>query len=598
MQPLDSASLGAAYAAGTATPDQILDEIFARIASQGERPVWITLAPRARVAARLAENNRRRQAGENLPLFGIPFAVKDNIDVAGLPTTAACPGFAHVPERSATVVEKLEAAGAVLVGKTNLDQFATGLVGTRSPYGICTSVFDPAYISGGSSSGSAVAVAAGLVGFALGTDTAGSGRVPAAFNNIVGLKPTKGLISTRGVVPACRSLDCVSIFAGTAGEALRILSVAQGFDPADSYSRPASAISIEAPPAGFRFGVPDQALEFFGDEEAATLFARAIDRLGGLGGAPVAIDFTPFAEAARLLYQGPWVAERLAVLKSHGFDRPEDIHPVVRDIVAGAAQISAAECFAGFYRLADLARAAERQWQTIDVLVLPTTGTTYTIEAVLADPLGLNSNLGRYTNFVNLMDLSAVAVPAGFRPNGLPFGVTVIGRAFEDGVVAAIGDRLHRTLESPTIGATGWKLPDAPPEGPARPAAIPLAVAGAHLSGQPLNWQLTSRKARLAETVRSAPGYSLYALAGTVPAKPGLIYDGAGRGLIELEIWELEPEGFGSLVAEIPPPLGIGTVALEDGRKVKGFLCEAHAVVAAENITAFGGWRNWLARAP
>ena len=593
MTPLDIASLETAYATGGTTPQAVVDAVFARIAEMGERPVWICLAPQSRIEAQLAGNERRRAAGEALPLYGIPFAVKDNIDVAGLPTTAACPEFAYVPARSATVVEKLEAAGAILIGKTNLDQFATGLVGTRSPYGICASVFDPAYISGGSSSGSGVAVASGLVSFALGTDTAGSGRVPAGFNNIVGLKPTKGLISARGMVPACRSQDCVSIFAASSGEALRVLAVAQGFDAEDAFSRPAPATSTAAL-ASFRFGVPDQKLEFFGDAAAASLYAEAIERLKSIGGEAVAIDFSPFEEVARLLYQGPWVAERLAGLRGYGFERPEAIHPVVWQIIGGGVKLSTVDAFQAFHRLAELIRAAEAEWCKMDVLLLPTTGTTYTIEAVLADPVTLNSNLGRYTNFVNLMDLSAMAVPAGFRPNALPFGVTLIGRAFEDATVATLADRLHRTLEAATIGATGWPLP--PAETVRTAIGYRIAVVGAHLSGQPLNHQLTGRKARLIGSARTAPGYSLYLLPGTVPAKPGLVRDGQGSGQLELEIWALDAAGFSSFVAEIPAPLGLGTIALDDGGTIQGFLCEAHAIAGAEDITRFGGWRGWLAQ--
>ena len=592
-QPIDIASLTDAYASGALTPAQVLDDVFARIAAIGERPVWISLVSRERITARLAEIEGCRQAGEAMPLYGIPFAVKDNIDVAGIPTTAACPEFGYVPERSATVIERLEAAGAVVVGKTNLDQFATGLVGTRSPYGIPTSVFDPAYISGGSSSGSAVAVAAGLVSFSLGTDTAGSGRVPAGFNNIVGLKPTKGLISTRGIVPACRSQDCVSIFAGTVDEAVRVLDAAQGFDQEDDYSR--VALPVGSLPTAFRFGVPSESLEFFGDEAAAALYAQSIENLKALGGTCVAIDFAPFRDAARLLYQGPWVAERLAALRLYDFERPEAIHPVVWQIISGGERITAADGFAAMYRLAALTRAAEAEWEKMDVLLLPTTGTTYTIEAMLADPVTLNSNLGLYTNFVNLMDLSAIAVPAGFRPNGLPFGVTLIGRAFEDVRIAGLADRLHRTLDNPTVGGTG--LPLAPSSSAPRKATrVPIAVVGAHLAGQPLNWQLTDRNAKFLRTARTAPGYSLYALAGTVPSKPGLFRDADGAGLIELEIWEMDFAAFGSFVAEIPPPLGIGTVTLEDGDTVKCFLGEPYAIAGSEDITSFGGWRNWLNR--
>ncbi len=595
-QPLDIATLTAGYATGAFTPEQVLDDVFARIAARGERPVWISVASREQVAAKLADNRRRRDAGEILPLFGIPFAVKDNIDVAGLETTAACPEFARMPERSATVVEKLEAAGAIAVGKTNLDQFATGLVGTRSPYGIPASVFDSKYISGGSSSGSAVAVAAGLVSFSLGTDTAGSGRVPAGFNNIVGLKPTKGLISTRGVVPACRSQDCVSIFAVTVDEALRVLEVARGFDAEDIYSRPAPETGGEDYPAEFRFGIPAEGLEFFGDNAAAALYHKAIENLMDLGGIPVSIDFAPFQAAAKLLYDGPWVAERLASLRAVNFERPDAVHPVVWDIIVRADRVSAVDAFQAFYKLAAFTRQAEGEWAKMDVLLLPTTGTTYKIGEVLGDPAQLNTNLGYYTNFVNLMDLAGTAIPGGFRPNGLPFGVTLLGRSFEDEKIARLADRLHRALPNATIGGTGLPLPDNRAPVASTPTTVQVAVVGAHLSGQPLNWQLTERDARLVRIARTAPGYSLYALAGTVPAKPGLIRDGVGAGLIELEIWEMDFAAFGSFVALIPPPLGIGTVTLEDGGTVKSFVGEAYAVAGSENITSFGGWRNWLAR--
>lgn len=590
MQSLDIATLSAAYAAGILTPEAVLDRVYARLAARGERPVWITVVPRTEALARLAEAPRG-------PLWGIPFAVKDNIDVAGLPTTAACPDFTYTPNRSARVVELLEAAGAVLVGKTNMDQFATGLVGTRSPYGICSSVFNSEHISGGSSSGSAVAVAAGLVSFALGTDTAGSGRVPAAFNNIVGLKPTKGLISTRGVVPACRTQDCVSVFAGTTADALAVLAVAGAYDEGDPYSRaaPAAAILAEDWPRGFRFGVPAEGLEFFGDAAAERLYHLAVARLEGLGGIAVAIDFAPFRDAARLLYSGPWVAERLAAIKAFARANPGSIHEVVRGIITGAEGMEAVAAFEGFYRLAELTRAAEAEWRKMDVLALPTAPTTYRIDEVLADPVRLNSNLGTYTNFANLMDLSAIAVPAGFRPDGLPFGVTLMGRAFADGKLAALADRLHRALPDASIGATALALPAAPVVPAAAPDRVAVAVVGAHLAGQPLHGQLVERKARLLATTRTAPGYRLYALADSVPAKPGLIHDGSGVGGIEVEVYDMDVTAFGSFVALIPPPLGIGTIALADGTRVKGFLCESHAVAGARDITALGGWRAWLA---
>lgn len=600
---LEIAALAAAYAEGSLTPEAVLDAVYARINERDERPVWIHLRTRAEAGRQLEAAQARKAAGADLPLFGIPFAVKDNIDVAGLPTTAGCPDFAYSPDRSATVVQRLVEAGAILIGKTNLDQFATGLVGTRSPYGIPSSVFDDRYVSGGSSSGSGVAVGAGLVSFALGTDTAGSGRVPAAFNNVVGLKPTKGLVSAGGVVPACRTQDVVSIFAGTAGDALAVLKVMGAYDPADPYSRkaPAAATEPAAWPLGFRFGVPRDGLEFFGDEAAARLFAAAADRLEALGGTRVEIDFTPFREAAQLLYSGPWVAERLAAIRDFAAASPDSIHPVVRGIMLGAEAIGAVDAFADMYRLAELTRKADAEWAKMDVLLLPTTGTTYSIEDLLADPVRLNSNLGYYTNFVNLMDLSAIAVPAGFRPSGgpkggLPFGVTLVGPAFADGALAVLADRLHRAQALP-IGATR-QLPQGPAldADSAVPGTVRLAVVGAHLSGQPLNHQLTGRGARLVRTARTDAGYRLYALAGTVPAKPGLVRDAGGAGGIELEIWEQTEAAFGSFVAEVPPPMAIGTVRLEDGTAVKGFLCEPAALAGAEDITGYGGWRRWQAR--
>ncbi len=585
---LDIATLTEAYAAGTLTPEAVLTCIYNRIAVEGERPVWISVVPRATALARL-------KAAPKGPLWGIPFAVKDNIDVAGLPTTCACPEFASTPARSATVVEKLEAAGAILIGKTNLDQFATGLVGTRSPYGIPSSVFDTDYISGGSSSGSAVAVAGGLASFALGTDTAGSGRVPAAFNNIVGLKPTKGLLSARGVVPACRTQDTVSIFALTSADAARVLDVAAGYDAEDGYSRRAPARSCEPLPKGLRVGVPSAPLDFCGDTEAERLYGLAIARLATLGCETVPFDFTPFKEAANLLYSGPWVAERLAAIKDFAAAKPSAIHEVVRGIILGAEKITGVATFEGMYRLAGLTRRAEAEWAKMDALILPTTPTTYKISQVLADPVRLNSTLGLYTNFVNLMDLSAVAVPAGFRADGLPAGVTVMGRAFDDKRLAVLADALHRSLPDIKLGATSLPLAATPPIATTPSKRIEVAVVGAHLTGQPLNGQLLERQARRVRTTRTAPGYSFYALANTTPAKPGLVYDGKGGGNIEVEVWEMDEAGFGSFVALIPPPLGIGTLKLADGALVKGFLCEAHAVHDAEDITRHGGWRAWLA---
>ena len=592
-QAFDIASLTAAYAAGT-DPVEIINTIYDEIERIGVRPVWISLVPRQRALERIAEIKRQRAGGEDLPLYGIPFAVKDNIDVAGVPTTAACPAFEYVPAHSATVVEKLCAAGAIVIGKTNLDQFATGLVGVRSPYGIPSCVFDSDYVSGGSSSGSAVAVASGLVSFALGTDTAGSGRVPAGFNNIVGLKPTKGWLSTRGVVPACRSLDCVSVFAGCTEDALAVAEIAGGFDADDPFSRDQVQRVDYAVP--FRFGVPKDPLDFFGDDQAEMLFKAAVARLEAIGGEKVVFDFAPFRETANLLYSGPWVAERMAAIETFASSHASDIDSTVRDIILGATKINAVDTFKGQYRLAGLARATESEWLRMDVMLLPTSGTIYRIADVLADPIRLNSNLGAYTNFVNLLDLSAIAVPAGFRSNGLPFGVTLLARAFEDTMIAQIASKLHRSLDEPKIGATGHVVPGVQDTtvATAKNDVIEIAVVGAHLSGQPLNHQLTARGARLIRTAHSAEGYSLYALADSKPARPGLVCDRIGRGRIEVEVWAVPTTTAGSFLAEVTPPLSIGTMTLEDGSQVKGFLCEAHAVVRADDITHFGGSRAYM----
>jgi allophanate hydrolase len=553
------------------TADDRVNELYDRLESAPLRPVWISLVPREIALARA-----RASSG---PLAGLTFAIKDNIDILGLPTTAGCPAYAYSPAADATAVEKLIAAGAIPIGKTNLDQFATGLVGTRSPYGACSSVFDARYIGGGSSAGSAVAVASDLVDFSLGTDTAGSGRVPAAFNNIVGMKPTRGLISTTGVVPACRSLDCVSIFAKDGAIARRVWETARGFDPGDPYSRTGQRA---APWLGgpFRFGVPaDAQLEFFGDDDAAILYRRAIENLEALGGIKVEIDYSIFRDAAALLYSGPWVAERLAAVRGFMDAHAEEMNPVVRGIIEGARKFSAVDAFEAKYKLRALKRASEAEWRKMDVLFLPTTGTIYTHEQVASEPVTLNTNLGYYTNFVNLLDLAAVAVPAGFRPNGLPFGVSFIGPAFSDAALLSLADLYHRGNAVDPV-----------------PGCVSVAVVGAHLTGQPLNWQLTSRGARLIKTCKTAPGYRLYALAGTVPPKPGLVRDESFEGPgIELEVWAMPEDQFGGFVAAVPAPLGIGSATLDNGSVVKCFICEGYAIASAEEITSYGGWRNYLA---
>ena len=585
---LDIATLAEGYRSGAFTPLQVIEAVIARLDTADDPAVWISRFSDATLRAAARELGTTPDPAK--PLWGIPYAVKDNIDVAGLATTAACPAFAYDPIADAEVVARLTAAGAIVVGKTNLDQFATGLNGTRSPHGAPRSVFGEAFVSGGSSSGSAVAVASGLVAFALGTDTAGSGRVPAAFNNLVGVKPTKGIVPSTGLVPACRSLDCITVFAATADDATLVRRVMQGHDRRDPYSRPFAPRAL--PLTGFRFGVlGDGEREFFGDREVEALYDAAIARLTGLGGTAVEIDYAPFRDCAELLYGGPWVAERLAAIDDFYATRAGDMDPTVAAIVGGAKRFSAVDAFDGAYALEALRQKTDAEWAKVDVLLLPTAPTIYTVEAMRADPIRLNSNLGRYTNFVNLLDCAAIAVPAGFRADGLPAGVTLIGPAFSDDALAVLGDRLHRALGTGPGKDREATLPGAP-LAPSAEGMIPIGVVGAHLSGMPLNVQLTSAGGVLMQATRTAPDYRMFVLPDTVPAKPGVIRDPgfAGPGL-EIEVWGLPPAAAGAFVTAIPAPLGIGKVRLADGSEVSAFLCEAHAVVGAKEITALGSWR-------
>jgi allophanate hydrolase len=593
---LDLHTLAARYRSGQTTPMQVLADARARIAADGDPALFTHLLSSAEIVRQVEQIETRRRDGITQPLFGIPFAIKDNIDLADHPTTAACPAFAYKPTRSARVVDRLCAAGAVVVGKTNLDQFATGLVGTRSPYGTPRNRFNPDYSPGGSSSGSAVAVAAGLVSFALGTDTAGSGRVPAAFNNIVGLKPTRGLLSAAGVVPACRSLDCVSVFALTCGDARTVFDIARGHDPADPYSRDLADLpKTRAIPDAFRFGVPTD-LEFFGNSDVRDLYHAAAKRLEKLGGTPVSVDFDPLARAAKLLYEGPWLAERLAGIKDFFARQPEALLDVTRSIIGGGAKFNAVDTFEAMYELQSIRQQARPMWQSIDFLLLPTAGTIYTVDHVRADPIRLNTNLGYYTNFVNLLDMSALALPAGFGHDGLPAGVTLVAPAGSDEELLRIGDTIQRATGLP-LGATGHPIPvDTSMPFTPRPGEIGIAVLGAHLAGQPLNHQLTERGGRLLRTCRTSPKYRFFALANATPPKPGLVRVNPNESgsAIELEVWGLPAEGFGTFVAAIPPPLGIGSIELDDESWVKGFLCEPHALLGAQDISSTGGWRAFL----
>ena len=528
------------------------------------------------------------------PLAGLRFAAKDNIDVAGVPTTAACPAFAYTPGAHAHVVQRLLDAGARLLGKSNLDQFACGLNGTRSPYGAVPNSFDSRLVSGGSSSGSAFVVATGEVDFALGTDTAGSGRVPAGLNNIVGIKPSRGLISARGVVPAAQSVDCVSIFARTVAVGARVLQAAMGFDAGDPYSREL-ALATHPFPADFRFGVPST-LRFFGDARSAAAFSQAVAQLRAIGGRPVEIDYAPLAEAAALLYDSALVAERYAAIRGF-FDAHEaEVIEPVRTIIAQGRRYSAADFVEARTKLQGLAQKASALWRDIDVLVVPTAPTHCTTEAMRADPVALNRNLGEYTNFVNLLDYAAVSVPASLRDDGLPFGITLVGRCGSDFQLAELGQRFHHATGL-TLGATGMPMPaPEPPPVIAQPATVKVAVVGAHLSGMPLNGQLTDRGARLLRPTETAPQYRLYALPGTVPPKPGLLRVPAGEGAaIAVEVWEMPLDHYGSFVALIPAPLGIGSLTLADGSSVQGFLCESLSVAGAADITHHGGWLAYMA---
>ncbi len=607
--PLDVRSLRAALAAGTLRAADVVERLIEAFGRNPGDPTWISIQTHEALRARAEELDRLTPAARGaLPLFGIPFAVKDNIDVAGLPTTAACPAFAYRAQASATAVQRLVDAGAIAVGKTNLDQFATGLVGVRSPYGVPANTFDAAYVPGGSSSGSAVAVAAGLVSFALGTDTAGSGRVPAAFNNIVGLKPTRGLVSNHGTVPACRSLDCIAVFANNCVDARMVLDVVAAPDPLDPWSRgaPSDAAVPAGRLAGLRFGVPAAAgREFHGDPAAEAAYERAVAALQAEGAVAVPFDYAPFAEAAALLYQGPWVAERYAAIRDFIEAQPEALHPVTRRITEGARAFSAVDTFEALYRLQALRAACARVWQgpdAVDFMLLPTTPTIYRVSEVEAEPVLLNTRLGHYTNFVNLLDLSAVAVPAGLRADGLPTGITLVGQPFADRMLLDAAGRLQALLNA-TSGAHGLPVPAAADDLASLSAAaaptVRLAVVGAHLSGMPLNGQLTGRAARRVAETTTAPGYRLHALPGTVPPRPGLVRIGDGSGAsgqgcpIAVEVWELSVAAFGAFVAEVPPPLAIGTVRLADGSEVKGFVCEPGALADAPDISAYGGWRAY-----
>jgi allophanate hydrolase len=559
-----------------ATPLEVMEKVWERIKEWDDPAMFIHLPEWDEVekmAAAVAEMPR------DLPLWGVPFVAKDNIDVEGWPTTAACPEFAYVPDEDSTVVRLLREAGAIPVGKGNLDQFATGLVGTRSPYGVARNAVAPGWLPGGSSSGSASSVAAGIAAFSLGTDTAGSGRVPAAFQELIGWKPTRGLVSTKGVVPACRSLDCVSVFANTVGDAARVMDVVGTFDAGDPWSREVTASSLN----GRRVGVP-VGLDFNGDPDTPELFEGAVAKLKELGYEVVEVDPTPFVEAAKLLYEGPWVAERWAAVGEFVSSNADDVFPVTRKILEGSQGWQAADLFKAQDRLKGFAREAEAVWTKVDLLLLPTTPCLYKVEEVLAEPFGTNAMLGRYTNFMNLLDLSAVALPAGRARDGkVPWGVTLAAPAGQDAglleVAALMGGE-----------STDFSKAD---------DRIPVVVCGAHLEGLPLHWQLGDRNAKLFMKGRTSAVYRMFAMpAGDgFPERPAMIRDDANGQAIEVEVWSLDKAAFGDFVAAIPGPLGIGKILMDDGSEFPGFIAEPRATEGAEEITSFGGWKAWKASA-
>ncbi len=594
---LSIAYLHDAYKNKTLTPEQLLKGICQDCEQFVDHNIWIHLLSQQELQPYL--DNLLTKSIEESPLYGIPFAIKDNIDLAGIPTTAACQAFSYTPEKSAFVVEQLINAGAIPVGKANMDQFATGLVGTRSPapWGACKNAFNKDYISGGSSSGSSVSVALGLVSFSLGTDTAGSGRVPASFNNLTGLKPSKGLLSMSGVVPACRSLDCVSIFALTTDDADTVFEQAVVYDVNDQYARenPFSNNGRQygLPTGPFTFAVPkpDQ-LEYFGNDSAQKLFDKSVSAMQALGGEKYELDFTPFLQAAKLLYEGPWVAERYVAIENIISNQPEELLPVIRTIIGSAENKKATDAFKAEYSMQKHRSQAKRLLADVDFLMTPTAGTVYTIEEVNADPIKLNSNLGYYTNFMNLLDCASVAVPAGFLDNGLPWGISLVSTCMQDRKLLSFANRWQQHLQlSP--GKLDQDLPVSQATEISFSDTILVIVCGTHLDGLALNWQLRERGAVFLEKTLTSESYRMYLIEGP-PQRPGLMRDEASGTAIEIEIWRIPAAEFGSFVAGIPSPLGIGKVETADHRWLPGFICEACAVEKANEISVYGGWREYL----
>ncbi|QBG48991.1 allophanate hydrolase [Verrucomicrobia bacterium S94] len=586
MKSLQISALHQAYAKGEETVASVMEKCLQQ-ADELAPEVWIRKLTAEEVSIYVGA--LKGESPETKPLYGIPFVIKDNIDLAGIPTTAACPEYSYVPDQSAHVVARLIEAGAIPLGKTNMDQFATGLVGTRSPYGACPNSFDPAYVSGGSSSGSAVAVAEGCASFSLGTDTAGSGRVPAAFNNLIGLKPSRGALSCSGVVPACKSLDCVSVFALDASDAQTVFEVVNDFDPGDCYSRELEQVPVIS--SGWKFGVPKrEQLKFFGSREYESAFSESLDMLEKAGGTRVEVDFQPFLDAADLLYSGAWVNERYAAVGPFIEEHPEAVLETTRNIILSGLDIAAPDVFRGFYTLQEFKRIADAVMRSVDLIVTPTAGTPYTIDEVNADPVQLNTNLGYYTNYMNLLDYAAIAVPTVLTPS-VPFGVTLLSFAGHDLKLLQLADRLHQ-VSGLNVGKTDRR--PTPLELPAKKKrTIDLAVCGAHLNGYPLHHQLEELGASFVESTETAKSYRMYAFETDGIAKPGLIRDAEKGRRIYVEIYRMTYQNFGKFVAAIPAPLGIGKIKLRGGAEVCGFIAEPEVAAIGKEITELGDWRKF-----
>ena len=591
QQQLDITSLHQAYENGV-TAEEVVTEVFRRIDAVNDPGIFLHLDDQERILSEARDLGKFDPVSH--PLWGIPYVVKDNIDVGGMPTTVACPEFTNYPEKDAFSVSLLRDAGALVIGKTNLDQFATGLVGLRSPYPAPRNAIRPDLVPGGSSSGSAIAVATGIVSFALGTDTAGSGRVPAALNGIVGLKPSLGLISSTGVVPACRTLDTVSILATNVADAWLVLSRTAVYDENDSFARRGELGELTPPPPNLRIAVPDKnSIKFFDDLDQTDSFARSLASLQELGAEICEHDFEKFYQAADLLYEGVWVAERYHVVRELMAEDPDCLNPVVQSIIEKAELYSALDAFRDFYRLQDLKRETQATMKSVDMLCVPSVPCFYNLDDIEKDPIGPNSRLGTYTNFVNLLDLCAIAVPVSPRRDGLPGSITLIAPAGHDSETSSVALQLQM-LCKPPIGATDWFLPNmSPKKDRASQNELEIAVVGAHMSGLPLNYQLVENGARFLRNDQTDNDYKLYCLSGYDPPRPGLIKTSGGSS-IDLEIWAMPKSNFGSFLCNVTHPLGIGTIFLASGDTVRGFICESVGTTDAIEITSYGGWREYI----